>query len=134
MVDWVVYALLDPRTDEVRYIGYTPAKRRKIRLREHIYSAKRSRTHTACLWEREHGIFEPVWNRRALSACRKLSEAHQNPSEATRQKLRDAVLARSSEERAAFARNQCGVPKSETHKQRISKALKEAWARRKAHG
>lgn len=42
---WSIYALSDPRTGEVRYIGAT---HRWARLSEHLYSAKRCRTHKAC--------------------------------------------------------------------------------------
>lgn len=41
---WLIYALVDPRTDEVRYIGATC---RAVRLAEHLHSAKRHKTHKA---------------------------------------------------------------------------------------
>lgn len=42
---WKVYALRDPRTSEVRYVGMT---HRRERLNEHVYRPKRERTHVAC--------------------------------------------------------------------------------------
>ncbi len=45
---WVVYALLDPRGNEIRYVGVTTRRLRK-RLWEHVYKAKRGgRTYREC--------------------------------------------------------------------------------------
>lgn len=98
-------------------------------------------------WEKEQGIkrtmpprsaetrrrmSEAQIGRKASDLTRvKLSDAHRNPSKETRQKLRDAVLSRPVEQRAQFATNQRGVPKSPEHRSKIAEALKKAWARKK---
>lgn len=239
MRPWIIYLLLDPRTDAVRYVGVTHGR---TRLAEHVYSAKRLRTHTATWirsllreglrpiqreieqgcgggwveremhwiaeyrscgadltnhtnggegvlgWvptdeqriamgvrtrrvhtgakrstdsrermrkaqlkvverERECGVRRGTFERtsetlRKMSAAQKgkvassearakMSKSHLNPSPETRKKLVEALTRRSPEQREAFAKNQCDVPKSEEHKRRISEALKVAWARRK---
>jgi len=45
---WSVYVLVDPRTEEIRYVGV--AKDTKVRLQTHIYEAKRApgRNHRTC--------------------------------------------------------------------------------------
>jgi hypothetical protein len=48
-----LYALADPTSGEVRYIGKTVAAP-KARLSEHVYAAKRERNHRAC-WIRSVG-------------------------------------------------------------------------------
>ena len=45
-----IYALTDPRTDQIMYIGRT---RRKRRLYEHIQQAKNGTESPKCLWIRE---------------------------------------------------------------------------------
>jgi len=67
----------------------------------------------------------------SVETRQKMSKSHSNLTAETREKLRDAVLQRPSEQRAAFASNQKNVPKTEEHKKRIAEALKKSWARRK---
>lgn len=68
----------------------------------------------------------------ATAATReKLSKSHSNPSEETREKLRQSVLQRPAEQRQAFAHNQKGKPKSESHRRKISEARKRAWQQKK---
>lgn len=49
MKSWVVYALLDPRTSEIRYVGVT---HRTVRLTEHLSKARRGERTYRSTWVR----------------------------------------------------------------------------------
>lgn len=44
---YIIYSLIDPRTNEVRYVGRTSLKRKNKRLYEHINYAHKNKTYSA---------------------------------------------------------------------------------------
>ena len=49
---YIIYSLIDPITNEVRYIGQTLLLRQKKRLYEHVKYAHKGKTHSSC-WIRK---------------------------------------------------------------------------------
>jgi hypothetical protein len=45
---WVIYTLSDPQSGEIRYCGFTSARRPETRLSEHVCHSKRRRTRVQC--------------------------------------------------------------------------------------